>query len=225
MFDVSSYVRRRRLRNRLTFPWRNQLLVLVALTLLACEGQTITIEQSTPDPESTRGLSASSAAGTPDPTATPRPRVVFPPMSDGAALMALYDATGGNGWSNDGEWLFNEDLGQWYGVTIDASGRVTALDLSGNSLSGQLPEDIEYLTELTELNLSNNSLTGSLPAEIGSLINLEELYLNNNQFSGALTASLASLTALTDLHLHGNQFGAEFPAALAGLPELESATI
>ena len=97
--------------------------MLLVVGLLACEGQTITIEQTTPDPEGTRGFSGPSGEGTPEPTATPRPRVTFLPMTDGAALTALYDATGGEGWSNSGEWLYNEDLGQWHGVTTDAAGR------------------------------------------------------------------------------------------------------
>ena len=201
-------------------------LILAAATLLACEGQTITIEQSTPDPEGTRGLSAPVSTRPPIPTPEPGERVAFLPMSDGAALMALFDATGGGDWGNRDGWLYEIDLGQWYGATAAAAaGRVTALDLSSIGLCGELPEEIGYLTELAELNLSNNSLTGTLPAEIGGLTNLEELYLNSNQFSGALPATLTALTALTDLHLHDNQFGAEFPAVLGSLSELESVTI
>ena len=99
-------------------------------------------------------------------------------MSDGAALRALFDATDGEGWSNSDGWLYLEDLGQWHGVTTDAAGRVTALDLGGNGLSGELPEGLEYLTELTELDLRDNRLSGPMPAELGTLVNLEELYLN-----------------------------------------------
>ena len=177
-----------------TLPRRIGLFALISLTLLlalaACEGQTITIEQSTPDPDGTRALSAPSTAGTPLPTPEPGERVDFPPMSDGAALLALYDAAGGEGWNNRDGWLYEVALGQWHGVTTDPSGRVTGLDLSGNGLSGELPEELEYLTELTELNLSNNALEDSLPAALGSLANLEELYLNNNQLSGPLPAGL-----------------------------------
>ncbi len=213
-----------------SLPRRISIFALISLTVIfalaACEDQTITIEQSTPEPGSTsRVLSSPSDAGTPGPTPTPRPRIDFPPLSDGAALTALFDATGGESWQNSDGWLYQENLGQWHGVTANASGRVTGLDLSGNGLSGELPEELEYLTELTELNLSNNELDESLPAAMGSLANLEELYLNNNQFSGALPAGLASLAALTDLHLHDNRLSGEFPAALAELSELESVTV
>ncbi len=199
-------------------------LILAATTLLACEGQTITIEQSTPDPEGTRGLSAPVSTRPPIPTPEPGERVAFLPMSDGAALMALFDATGGGDWGNRDGWLYEIDLGQWYGATADADadGWGTALELRSIGLSGELPEEIGYLTELAELNLSNNSLTGTLPAEIGGLTNLEELYLNSNQFSGALPATLGALTAL---HLYDKQFEAEFSAALGPLSELDSVSI
>ena len=201
------------------------LLLVVMIGFLACEDETITIER-TEDGAVVRTDRPTDPA-TVAPVATPLPGdpVTFPPMSDGAALMALYDAAGGANWSNNDGWVYTVDIGQWHGVTTDAAGRVTALDLSGNGLSGELPEDIGILTGLTELDLSDNGLSGSLPAEIGDLTALEELYLNGNQFSGALPTSLGGLTALTDLHLHGNQFGAEFPAALDGLSNLESVTI
>ena len=230
-------------RARITALFSGLLLMATMIVLLACEGQTITFEESTEEADGSRTVRVSSSsneatpaatrppiptpAATRPPIPTPEPgeRVVFPLMSDGDALVALFDAAGSGDWGNKDGWLFEVDLSLWYGVTTNAEGRVTALDLSSIGLSGELPEDIGLLTELTELNLSNNSLSGALPAEMGDLVNLEELYLNNNRFSGALPASLGNLVNLTDLHLHGNQFGAEFPAALAALPKLESVTI
>ena len=79
------------------------------------------------------------SSGPTEPTATPRPRIPFPPESDGAALTALFDATDGESWQNSDGWLYTEDLGQWHGVTTDAAGRVTELNLRDNRLSGELP--------------------------------------------------------------------------------------
>ena len=50
--------------------------------------------------------------------------------SDRAALVALYNATGGANWGNNGKWLSNAPMGEWHGVTTDSDGRVTHLDLS-----------------------------------------------------------------------------------------------
>ena len=87
-------------------------------------------------------LGAPRSSGPTEPTATPRPRIPFPPLSDGAALTALFDATGGESWQNSDGWLYTEDLGQWHGVTTDAAGRVTELNLRDNRLSGELPEEL-----------------------------------------------------------------------------------
>lgn len=59
--------------------------------------------------------------------------------SDLAALLALYKATDGPSWGNNSGWntAGTGDLKQFYGVTIDASCRVIALDLSNNNLNGQ----------------------------------------------------------------------------------------
>ena len=220
-----------------TFLRRISLFGLISLTLLfafaACEDGTITIEQtddgavvrSTGQSTQQSDPDATSSSGPTEPTATPRPRIPFPPESDGAALTALFDATGGESWQNNDGWLYTEDLGQWHGVTTDAAGRVTELNLRDNGLSGELPEELGYLSGLTELDLRDNQLGGALPPELGGLTGLEELYLSSNRFTGALPASLVALTGLTDLWFHDNQFSGELPPALGALPNLESATI
>ena len=216
-----------------TFLRRISLFVLTTLTLLfalaACEGGTITIEETDDGAVvRTSGLSAPGtpeATGTPGPTPTPRPRIAFPPESDGAALTALFDAANGESWQDSNGWLYLEDLGQWHGVTTDAAGRVTGLDLRGNGLSGELPEELGSLGGLTELDLRDNGLGGALPTRLADLTELEGLYLSNNRFTGALPAGLVALTALTDLYLHDNQFSGELPPELGSLPNLDSITI
>ena len=42
--------------------------------------------------------------------------------NDGAALTALYEATGGAGWTDSEGWLSDRPLEQWYGVATDARG-------------------------------------------------------------------------------------------------------
>ena len=176
----------------------------------------------------TSGLSAPGtpeATGTPEPTPTPRPRIPFPPESDGAALTALFDAANGDSWQDSDGWLYLENLGQWHGVTTDAAGRVTGLNLRGNGLSGELPEELGSLGGLSELDLRDNRLSGALPTQLADLTGLERLYLSNNGFTGALPAGLVALTALTDLYLHDNQFSEELPPELGSLPNLDSITI
>ena len=68
--------------------------------------------------------------------------------ADRAALVALYNATGGANWTNDTNWLSNEVLSEWHRVETDEDGRVTALRLVANELSGELSAELGELTNL-----------------------------------------------------------------------------
>ena len=57
------------------------------------------------------------------------------------ALVALYNATDGANWTDNTNWLNDGvPLNSWHGVTTDAEGRVTVLNLSGNNLTGSIPQ-------------------------------------------------------------------------------------
>ena len=105
---------------------------------------------------------------------------------DRTALIALYQATGGQNWENDEGWLNDGPLGEWYGVTTDDIGRVTHLDLNENSLQGTIPSTLDSLGELQWLNLSENQLSGTIPSELGNLSNLQALLLSSNYLSGTI---------------------------------------
>ena len=73
---------------------------------------------------------------------------------DRAALMALYNATDGPNWRNNTNWLSSKPIGDWYGVTTNAGGRVSSLVLNFNGLNGQIPIQFGDLTALVELRLN-----------------------------------------------------------------------
>ncbi|KAL7594473.1 hypothetical protein Lser_V15G29215 [Lactuca serriola] len=85
------------------------------------------------------------------------------------------------------------------------------LDLSHNSLTGQIPDCLWHFNELKVLNLGHNSLFGKLPPSIGSLVQLEVLYLYQNNFSGELSLSLKNCTSLSFLNLGANKFSGNVP--------------
>ena len=89
--------------------------------------------------------------------------------SDRAVLDALYEAVGGEDWTRSDGWGGDGALGEWYGVTVDAIGRVTALDLSGNALTGHIPIVLGRLSQLRELRLDGNALSGRLPSGLTRL--------------------------------------------------------
>ncbi|KAF7081490.1 hypothetical protein CFC21_085428 [Triticum aestivum] len=89
---------------------------------------------------------------------------------------------------------------------------LVVLDLSSNSLAGQVPEEITLLIGLTNLNLSNNQLTGVIPNKIGDLRQLDSLDLSINEFSGEIPSSLSALTYLSHLNLSYNNLSGAIPS-------------
>ena len=137
------------------------------------------------------------------------------------ALIALYEATGGAGWSRNGNWLSDKPLDSWDGVTTDANGRVAKLDLGSNRLTGQLP-DLSALSNLTHLNVSvNEYLSGPIP-DLSALSNLTELTLSYNPQMGGPIPDLSALTNLRRLQLHFNDLSGPIPdlSALSNLERL-----
>ena len=86
-----------------------------------------------------------------------------PASEDRESLEALYYATGGRAWTNSENWLTDEDLNKWHGVTTNDDGRVTRLELQGNNLVGSVPENVQLLTALELLRLEENDLSGCMP--------------------------------------------------------------
>ena len=137
-----------------------------------------------------------------------------------AALVALYEANGGDDWENREGWLSDDPLSAWYGVETNPDGQVVVLELPFNGLSGSLPPEIGNLAQLRELYLPFNGLSGSLPPEIGNLTELRELYLQYNHLSGSLPPEIGNLTELRELWLDSNSLSGSIPPELGNLSSL-----
>ena len=87
--------------------------------------------------------------------------------TDRAALVALYNATGGAVWTDNTNWLSDAPLGEWFGVDANEHGRVTGLGLGGRD-------------EAIEENVGNG-LTGSLPKALGDLAHLRWLTIASRE--------------------------------------------
>ena len=140
--------------------------------------------------------------------------------SDRAALMALYNSTGGSGWTDSTNWDSAEPLDTWFGVTLLGNDRVAELNLPGNNLRGTLPADLGSLTELNLLDLSGNQLRGQIP-DVRGLTILTSLNLGDNQLSGTIPDWLGSLTALQDLSLRDNRLTGPILEELGDLLQLQ----
>ncbi len=139
--------------------------------------------------------------------------------SDSLALVAIYNATGGDGWTNNTNWLqTGQRVENWFGVEINED-RVQKILLSSNNLSGTLPAEIGDLTALTDLFMNNNSLTGPIPGEIGQT-SLDTLILSVNQLSGPLPEEIYNLTELRRLSISQNQLEGSISSNIANLTNL-----
>ena len=147
------------------------------------------------------------------------------PAAGRAALVAFYNATGGANWTRSTNWDSTAPVADWYGVSIDDSGSVTALYFYNNNLSGSIPARVGDLMSLTSLDLNLNELSGPIPARVWDLRGLTRLHLGNNALSGSLPAAIANLASLTYLHVGGNQLSGPIPAAVGDLTGLVSLVV
>ncbi|KAM0907722.1 hypothetical protein ACQ4PT_015938 [Festuca glaucescens] len=87
-----------------------------------------------------------------------------------------------------------------------------SIDLSCNSLTGEIPEELSSLAGLVSLNLSSNLLSGNIPYKIGKLRSLESLDLSKNTLGGGIPQSLTDLTYLSYLNLSYNNLSGRIPS-------------
>ena len=142
------------------------------------------------------------------------------PLSDRDILEVLYDATAGADWTDDDNWLSDRPLGEWYGVETNDQGRVVALKLPENNLSGRIPPQLGNLGQLRELSLARNLLSGPIPPQLGNLSNLSQLDLNGNQLTGSIPPRLGNLSNLLVLYLDWNGLTGPIPSELGNLSRL-----
>ena len=149
------------------------------------------------------------------------------PKAECEILVALYDKTDGENWSNRSAWLLTNTPCHWHGVTcgnVDSDGKrhVTGLDLRSNRLKGHLPPELSNLAHLQTLNLYNNQLSGNIPPALGNLAHLQTLQLGYNKLTGNIPLALGNLTHLRYLNLYNNQLSGNIPPALGNLANLQT---
>ena len=159
--------------------------------------------------------------------------------ADSLALVAIYNAMGGETWTDNTNWI-EGSVPTWEGVTVTDS-HVTRLELHSNNLQDSIPSDIGNLIHLEYLSMGNNpingsippeigtlsnltylglymtEINGSIPSEIGGLINLERFQMNSCQLDGPIPTTIGNLTNLTQLYLSRNNLTGNIPEEIGNL--------
>ena len=160
-------------------------------------------------------------------------------------LVKLYEALGGESWTESANWGTDAPLENWFGIRVDSAGRVTEILMRDNNLRGEIPPEIQYfpylrrlrldynelegevppeigkLTELRRMDIDGNNFTGPIPPEFGNLVNLDTLWMGGNRMSGPIPPELGNLANLLELHLYDADFEGSIPEEFGNLAELQ----
>lgn len=111
----------------------------------------------------------------------------------------------------------------WSGITCNKNNTiVVGLNLSVKSLAGVMSgKQFDVFTELVDLNLSHNSISGQLPVEIFNLTNLRSLDISRNNFSGHFPGGISGLRNLVVFDAFSNSFSGPLPVEISQLDYLK----
>ncbi|XP_073292950.1 receptor-like protein EIX1 [Primulina huaijiensis] len=96
---------------------------------------------------------------------------------------------------------------------------VNLIDLSCNTLSGEIPDELTKLVGLHALNLSRNNLTSHIPHNIALLNSLQSLDLSWNHIWGSIPTGLSNLDSLGVLNLSYNNLSGKIPPQMLKFDE------
>lgn len=79
--------------------------------------------------------------------------------SEKTELMYLYGQTDGCDWTNNTKWGTPYPVSEWYGISTNSEGYVTAINLSGNNLrGGDVRIDLSVFKYLTSFSIDDNPI-------------------------------------------------------------------
>ena len=108
-------------------------------------------------------------------------------------------------------------LPESWGASMPA---LEGIDVSLNTISGSVPTTFGQLSKLLIFEATDNQLTGTIPAELGQLSMLETLSVRRNWLTGSLPSELDQLSSLESLDIAGNSFVGSLNKTVCGLPSL-----
>ncbi|XP_035550831.1 receptor-like protein 15 isoform X2 [Juglans regia] len=98
-----------------------------------------------------------------------------------------------------------------YSYKGDILNYMSGIDLSCNCLSGEIPLELGYLSNIHALNLSHNNLIGSIPTTFSNLKEIESLDLSHNKLNGSIPPQLTELYSLAVFSVADNNLSGRIP--------------
>ncbi len=140
------------------------------------------------------------------------------------ALVAIYNALGGENWNDRENWCTDADLNDWAGVSVgsyNGERHVQYLHIQCQNAAGELPDEIGDLEYLTELIITKEpGITGGIPESFRNFKRIKEISITSTSMGGDLPECLGELKSLGYLNLKGNCFTGTFPQWLLDMPNL-----
>ena len=138
------------------------------------------------------------------------------PLTDREILEILYEATGGDDWTDNTNWLSDKELSEWFGVRT-RDGRVSYVFLRDNNLVGNIPPELGGLEKLFILGLDYNDLSGRVPAALSKLGVLRDLFISGTGIGGQLPPELGHMGGLGYVHINDTDLKGRVPVTFANL--------
>ncbi|KMZ71491.1 Leucine-rich repeat receptor-like protein kinase family [Zostera marina] len=104
--------------------------------------------------------------------------------------------------------------------------KASVVTLANNRFGGSFPSSFNSLNSgLRELLFSNNKLTGCIPEDIGFMTNMEVLDFSFNSFTGHLPTSISCLSDIQVFNIAHNQISGVLPDVVCSMRSLVNLTI
>ncbi len=135
-------------------------------------------------------------------------------------LESLYHATNGIHWTNSKNWLTDQPVCEWYGITCQ-DGSVYSIALPENNMTGSFPPNINLLANLRHLDLQSNRISGTIPDSITMMTKLEYIALSGNYLlAGTIPQDIGFLRELVFFGVAGNILSGSVPKSMSALQNL-----
>ncbi|TKY57001.1 LRR receptor serine/threonine-protein kinase [Spatholobus suberectus] len=119
-------------------------------------------------------------------------------------------------------WITGVSPCKWEGIVCDESNSVTAINVANLGLKGTLHSlNFSSFPRLLSLDISDNSFSGTIPQQIANLSRVSQLKMDANHFTGSIPISMMKLASLSYLNLIGNKLSGPIPQEIGELRSLE----